>query len=233
MLGVHRAARTRSRMVDVYIALSEFARRKFIEGGLPAERIVVKSNFVAPGPGAGDGRGGYALFAGRLSEEKGVRLLAKAWEVLGDLPLLVAGDGPLKSVVWPAGVTTLGKVSQSRVLELMREARVLLFPSICYECAPMTVLEAFSCGLPVIASNLGSVPEFVTHGRNGLLFRPGDSEDLVRQVRWAFDHPERLLAMRSAARREYEDKYTPERNYKMLMETYEMALESARRRVAS
>ena len=112
----------------------------------------------------------------------------------------------------------------------MRDARVLVFPSICYENAPVTIVEAFACGLPVIASNLGSIPEFVTHGRTGLLFKPGDPEDLARQVRWAFDHPEELRAMRANARREYEEKYTAERNYKMLMAIYEMAIENSQRR---
>jgi len=94
----------------------------------------------------------------------------------------------------------------------------------------MTLVEAFACGLPVIASNLGSIPEFVKHGYNGLLFNPGDAEDLARQVRWAFDHPEQLRAMRANARREFEEKYTAERNYKMLMAIYETAIENFQRR---
>jgi glycosyltransferase involved in cell wall biosynthesis len=94
----------------------------------------------------------------------------------------------------------------------------------------MTILEAFACGLSVIASNLGSLPEFVEHRRTGLLFRPGDAHDLAQQVRWAFEHPEEMAAMRVAARREYEEKYSAERNYKLLMGVYEMAIENARRR---
>jgi glycosyltransferase involved in cell wall biosynthesis len=91
----------------------------------------------------------------------------------------------------------------------------------------MTILEAFACGLPVIASNIGSIPELVADHHSGLLFRPGDAEDLARQVRWAFDHPEQMRAMRVAARREYETKYTAEINYKQLIEIYEMAIENA------
>jgi glycosyltransferase involved in cell wall biosynthesis len=236
MLTIHRAQGTWQRAIDVYIALSEFARRKFIEGGLPADRIVVKPNFLARDPApsrhASDGSRGYALFAGRISEEKGVRTLAQAWARVGEIPLVVAGDGPLK-LEWPAGVKVLGKVSPNDVLELMRGARVLVFPSSCYECAPMTIIEAFACGLPVIASNLGSVPEFVTHGRNGLLFTVNDADDLAQQVRWAFDHPAQLLSMGAAARREYEEKYTSDRNYRLLMDVYRLAMEGARRRAAS
>jgi glycosyltransferase involved in cell wall biosynthesis/SAM-dependent methyltransferase len=231
MLTVHRAMGTWQRMVDVYIALSEFARRKFIEGGIPKDRIVVKPNFLDGDPGVGDASGGYALFVGRLSEEKGLRVLARAWHALQGIPLMVAGDGPLQWIEWPAGVTLLGHQPRERVLDLMRGARVLVLPSIWYECAPVTVVEALACGLPVIASDLGSLPEFVIHRENGLLFRPGDAEDLARQVRWACDHPQEFWAMRAAARREYEQKYTAERNYTMLMDIYAMAIENARRRL--
>ncbi len=230
MLKVHRVANTWQDMVDVYIAVSEFGRQKFIEGGLPADRIVVKPNFIAPDPGAGEGCGGYALFVGRLAKEKGVETLAEAWRSCTNTPLLVAGDGPLNKTEWPDRVTALGSQPRTRVLELMQDAHILVFPSTWYECAPMTIIEAFACGLPVIASNLGSIPEFVTHGKTGLLFKPGDAEDLARQVRWAFDHPEELRAMRANARREYEEKYTAERNYKMLIAIYEMAIENFQRR---
>jgi glycosyltransferase involved in cell wall biosynthesis len=229
MLAVHRAAGTYQKQVDCYIALSQFARRKFIEGGLPPDRIVVKPNFVSPDPGAGKGHGDYALFVGRLAQDKGVKTLAAAWRPLHGIPLRVAGDGPLRDAHWPQGMVWLGAQPQDRIMTLMQDARVLVFPSTSYECAPMTIVEAFACGLPVIASNLGSIPEFVQHGYNGLLFRPGDPEDLASKVRWAFDHPEELGAMRLNARREFEQKYTGERNYKMLIATYEAAIEHMRR----
>jgi glycosyltransferase involved in cell wall biosynthesis len=264
MLTVHRAAGTWRRKVDLYIALSEFARRKFIEGGLPASRIVVKPNFVLPDPGVGEGRGGYALFAGRLSAEKGVSVLVSAWNGLADIPLVVAGEGPLAGTfrggagsmgtdgsVHPApnggdglvrdgarlGTETsvpmlpelAGRQPREKVLELMRDARVLIFPSQCYENAPMTIIEAFACGLPVIASNLGSMAEMVDHEKTGLLFEPGDAADLARKVRWAFGHPEAMQRMRAAARREFEEKYTADRNYEMLMAIYETAIGNAKR----
>jgi glycosyltransferase involved in cell wall biosynthesis len=234
MLAIHRVGGTWRRMVDAYIAPSEFARKKLIAGGLPPERIVMKPNFVAPDPGAGTGRagrepGGYALFAGRLAEEKGVRTLLQAWERLGNaIPLVVAGEGPLGAREGP--VTFIGQQPREKIFALMRNASILIFPSICYECAPLTVIEAFACGLPVIASNIGSIPEFVDHGRTGLLFRPGDAEDLGRQVRWTMEHPDRLALMRQAARREFETKYTAERNYKMLTGVYELAFYNWRRR---
>ncbi len=229
MLSVHRTARTWQRKVDTYIAVSEFARRKFVEGGLPEHRLIVKRNFVAPDPGVGEGASGYALFAGRLSTEKGISLLASAWGDLSHIPLVVAGDGPLAGTEWPKGVSWKGRQPRDAFLALMRDARLLIFPSQWYEGAPMTILEAFACGLPVIASNLGSMAEMVTHERTGLLFTPGDAADLARQVRWAFEHPEAMNAMRVAARREFEEKYTAESNYKMLIGIYEEAIARKRR----
>ncbi|MEO8050027.1 MAG: glycosyltransferase [Acidobacteriota bacterium] len=229
MLALHRAAGTWDRMVDFYIALSHFARGRLVAGGLPADRIVVKPNFVDPDPGPGDGRGGYALYVGRLAVEKGIHALAGAWRLLDDIPLLVAGDGPLNDIVWPQGVRWLGREPRERVLTLMQNASVLIFPSTWYECAPMTILEAFACGLPVIASNLGSMAELVDDRRTGLLFRPGDAEHLSSQVRWAFTHPDEMKAMRAAARREYVTKYTAELNHRALVSIYEMAIERSHR----
>lgn len=113
----------------------------------------------------------------------------------------------------------------------MKQAYVLIVPSVFYETGPLTILEAFACGLPVIASELGSIPERVSHKRTGLLFRPGDPADLAAKVRWAFDHPEEMAAMGAAARREFELKYTAERNYAALMNIYSMAIENARARM--
>ena len=230
MLTIHRAAGTWQRAVDFYIALSGFSKAKFIEGGLPAERIAVKQNFIDNAPQAGEGSGGHALFVGRLSEEKGIRTLRAAWECDPALPLVVAGDGPLQDNHWPPGVTAVGHQPNEKVLELMRGAAMLIFPSIWYECNPMTILEAFACGLPVIASDLGAMRELVDHCRTGLLFRPGDAQDLARTVRWAVEHPAELAAMRIEARLEYEAKYTPERNYSMLMDIYRAARDRAQER---
>jgi glycosyltransferase involved in cell wall biosynthesis len=127
-------------------------------------------------------------------------------------------------------VSWIGSQPREKILALMSEARVLIVPSECYENGPLAALEAFACGLPVIASNLGSMAETVAHERSGLLFHPGDPADLARKVRWAFEHPEAMAAMRVAARREFEEKYTAERNYKMLIGIYEKAMERARQR---
>src|SRR5213075_3286140 len=134
--------------------------------------------------------------------------LLDAWARLPGVPLRIVGDGPLAKTRVLPDVTWLGSLGHAEVFAEMQHAAMLIFPSTCYEVAPLTIIEAFATGLPVLASNLGAMPDFVSHRRNGLLFQPGDAEDLARQVQWAFDHPEALRAMRDAARREYEERYT-------------------------
>jgi glycosyltransferase involved in cell wall biosynthesis len=231
MLSVHRAFRTWTEMVDIYIALTEFARNKFIEGGLPAGKIIVKPNFVAPDPGRGQGRGGYALFVGRLAPEKGTGTMLAAWERLGTrIPLKIVGDGPLRDQVVGAAarqsnVLWLGHRPVADVHALLGKADMLVFPSEWYETFGRVAAEAFATGTPVIAADIGAVAELVEHGRTGLKFRPGDPEDLVAQVEWALSHPAELRSMREEARAEFEAKYTAERNYRALMKIYEAALE--------
>ena len=234
-LVVHRLIGTWGRLVDAYVSLTEFARQKFVEGGLPADKIVVKPNFVHPDPGFGDGRGGFALFVGRLSAEKGVDTLLAAWKRLqGRVPLKIVGDGPLASEVAATaerieGVEWLGRKPRAGVLDLMKQASFLIFPSRWYEGFPMTIAEAFATGLPVVASNLGAMATLIDHERTGLHFRPGDPEDLVAKIEWLLGHPEVLARMRKEARAEYEAKYTAERNYQMLMEIYARAIENAKK----
>jgi glycosyltransferase involved in cell wall biosynthesis len=103
----------------------------------------------------------------------------------------------------------------------MKDALVLVLPSTWYEGFPMILAEAFAVGLPVIASNLGSMSSIVDHRRTGLHFEPGNASDLVDKVRWLRAHPREAMHMRTQARLEYERKYTGDRNYEQLMHIYE------------
>ena len=236
MQSVHWSVGTWMKAVDAYIALTEFAREKFIEGGLPSDKIVVKPNFVNPDPGSGGGEGGYFLFVGRLSREKGVETLLAAWELLREESYLkIVGDGPLAPKVAAAaervrGLEWVGRQSRERVLALMKNARALIFPSVWYEGFPMVIAEAYAVGLPVIASDLGSMSSLVDHGRTGLRFRPGDPQDLAAQVEWASGQSTELDRMRGEARAEFERNYTAEHNYRLLMETYQRVVKPMRAR---
>lgn len=233
MLSAHRTLGTWRGAVDLYVALTEFARRKFVEGGLPSEKIVVKPNFVHPDPGMGQGRGDYVLFVGRLSEEKGLDTLLAAQEQFGkQVQLKLLGDGPLAPRVAEAAkrqkLEWLGQLPKDRVVGMMKDAQALIFPSVWYEGFPMVIAEAYAVGLPVIASDLGSMSSLIEHGRTGLRFRPGDPEDLAGQVKWAVTHPAELSRMRKAARAKFEAEYTAERNYQLLLETYDQVIHNRR-----
>jgi glycosyltransferase involved in cell wall biosynthesis len=232
MLSTHRALATWRDCVSRFVALTEFARNKFIAGGFPAERIVVKPNFVDADPEIGFGAGDFALFVGRLTEEKGVQVLLDAWRLLADRPKLkIIGDGPLASAVASAvaldpSIEWLGTRRPDEVQNLMREAAVLVVPSTWYEGFPLVIAEAFAAGLPVVASRLGAIEELVADGVTGRLFAAGDSLKLASALRWAFWHSEELKIMRPRARAEYERKYSAEANYARLIAIYNDAVAS-------
>lgn len=228
----HRLAGTWASAVDRYIALTPFGRRTVVEAGLPADRVDVKPNFLRNPPAPGRGDGGYAVFVGRLSEEKGLRVLLEAWPPLASrLPLTVVGDGPLAPLVesasHDANIRWAGWQASEEVFEFMKGASMLIFPSGWYEGLPRTIIEAFSVGTPVIATDHGAMSSLIDHGRTGRLFEPGSVQDLRRQVRWALDHPDEWRQMRSAARAAYDTHYTPARNHEMLMDIYRRAQQRA------
>ncbi|MBW3552585.1 MAG: glycosyltransferase family 4 protein, partial [Gemmatimonadetes bacterium] len=176
MVGAHRLLGTWSREVDAYIALTPFARERFLEGGLPRERVHVRPNFLRNDPGPGEHEGDYVLFVGRLTEQKGIHTLLEAWRRLdGGIPLRIIGDGDLdgRGFGEVSGVEWVGRVDRPAVLEAMKSARALVLPSLSYENFPMTVVEAFATGLPVIASRIGSLPQIVEHEATGLTFEAG------------------------------------------------------------
>jgi len=229
-LSVHRARGTYRDTVDLYIAPSESARAKFVAGGLPAEKLVVKPNFVDPDPDVGDGSGGYAVFVGRLSYEKGLDTLLAAWRMSPGVPLKIIGDGPLAPLVREASATNpaikwLGRLPPQQVYDVIGRAGFLVFPSPCYETFGRVAVEAFAKGTPVIASAHGGMADVVTHGRTGLLFAPGNPAALAAAVRHLLEIDPR--SMRDAARREYECKYTGDRNHEMLLAAYQRARQPA------
>jgi len=230
MQMVHRAAGTWRHQVDAFYTLTEFAKQKFVAGGFPAERMHVKHNCVHPDPGAGAGSGGYALFAGRLSPEKGVGTLLEAWRRDAALPRLkIVGDGPLAGEVEAAAkqdsrIAAVGRLATSEVHRLMGEAAVVVVPSVWYETFGRTIAEAYAVGTPVAASRLGAMGELVEDGVSGVLFQVGDAADLGAKVRQIVEAPaEDRAAMRHRARAAFEARFTPQRNYERLMEIYELA----------
>ena len=237
--------------VDVFVALTEFSKSKFVEGGLPSERIWVKPNFIFDplatlNDGAGDKKGAVAweggrlaraeqeraqkregaIFVGRLSSEKGVRFLMEAWRGL-DCLLTVVGDGPEGAAVRrnaPSNVRFIGEKRRDEALKLLQNAQFLVFPSICYEGFPMSILEAAALGTPTLASRLGGRPEMTIDGETGLLFESRNVEDFRNAARRLIEDCAFCRRLGENARRRYENLYSPQKNFETLMKIYRAAL---------
>jgi glycosyltransferase involved in cell wall biosynthesis len=232
MLAAHRWAGTWTDKIDSYIAVSQFARQKFEQGGLPSEKLVVKPHFVYPDPGRRSCSGDYVVFVGRFTVEKGLATLLNAWkQVKTSIPLVIVGDGPLRETVEAQAsqcknsqIIFRGHLSRDETLATIKGAKVLVCASECYEQGPATILEAYACGVPVIAPSLGAINEVVYHENSGLLFRAGDSADLAKTIDWALGHEDQLQTMGQRARAKFEADYTGEHNYRRLMEIYERVI---------
>ena len=226
MQSLHHALGTYRQQVTRYIALNAFCRDKFIEAGLPAERMAIKPNFVDL-PATTDMGGSRAggLFVGRLSTEKGLATLAGAAVCYPQMQIQVVGSGPQESMLAHTDqLQLLGWQPPQVIYGLMRKAAYLVMPSIWYENFPRALVEAYACGLPVIASRMGAMAALVDDRRTGLLFEPGKAEDLARTLQWADTHPDAMITMGHAARAEYEQHYTADINYETLMSIYRDAI---------
>ena len=225
----HTILGTWTKAVDKFIVISQFAMNKFIQGGLPAEKLALKYNSLPSVPEPGEGKGGYAVYVGRLSIEKGLGVLLEAWRRLDrQIPLKILGDGPMAGLVTEATrempeIEWLGRRPSNEVYEIVGNAAFLVFPSEWYETFGQVAIEAFAKGTPVVASNIGAIPELV-NARSGLLFRPGDPTDLATTVDRLLADPQELSRLRLTARAEFEAKYTADGNYQQLMAIYQSAI---------
>ncbi|MEO1429739.1 MAG: glycosyltransferase family 4 protein [Cyanobacteria bacterium J06633_8] len=231
----HKLRGTWQQRVDAYIVFTQFQKEKMVQAGLPAQKICIKPNFMFTPDSSGEEeqREDFLLFVGRLSEEKGVSVLIDAY-LKNDLsiPLKIVGDGPLrdklqgkvKNAALEDVIEFLGFQKKPTVLKLMRKARLLVFPSIWYEGFPLTIAEAFACGLPVVAPKLGGLSEIVDDGITGLHFQSKNTEDLASKIKWAIDNPNKTKEIGKNARIKYESKYTPEINYQQLMAIYQKVI---------
>lgn len=219
-------------LVNQYIALTEFAASRLIAGGFPKDSISVKPNSVTGVSTPGMGDGGYVVYVGRLSKEKGVRTLLSAWKHLRGVPLKIIGDGVLKpeleDITSHDGlpVEFLGFRSQSDVFKYIGRAEFVVVPSECYETFGMAIIEAYACGTPVIASRIGSLNEIVEEGVTGVKFDPCNPQDLAEKVQMLWDNSERRKCMRETVRKTFENKYSAEKNFQALMSIYEKTIRS-------
>jgi glycosyltransferase involved in cell wall biosynthesis len=230
MIELHKWLGTWTRDVNAFIALTPFARDTFIRAGLPADRVHVRGN-AASDPGeaalAAAGPRTGTLYVGRLSPEKGIAVLLEA-ATRSPLQLTIVGDGPLRADCEAAqrttpAITLTGRLPAEDVAARMRQARVLVLPSVCHEMFPMALAEAYANALPVIASRLGALASLVEDGRTGLLFEPGNAADLADKIAWAQAHPHEMEEMGRNARARYLGAFTPRAIDARLMEIYAAA----------
>jgi glycosyltransferase involved in cell wall biosynthesis len=232
-IGLHRRWGT-FKMIDRFIALTEFTAQKLVESGLTtADKITVLGNFLPdplPAPGSFEHREPYIVYLGRLSPEKGVHVLLDALADIPEVTLKIAGDGPqketLQTKVQKQGLQAdfLGHVTGEKKSELLRRAMVAVVPSVCYETFSLAAIESMASGTPVVASDVGSLPFVVEDGKSGLLFRSGDSQDLRQKLAWLLAHPQQALTMGVYARIVVEQRYSASAHYTTLMEIYNSVL---------
>ena len=231
---VHRALGSWSH-VHRFIALSQHAKQLHVQAGFEARKIVVKPQTLASDPGRGEHRGDFALFAGRLSSEKGLHVLLRAWSEAGlEVPLRIAGDGPdaenvrSRAAALPSA-TMLGRLPRDEVLSLMRDAKLLVMPSECFEAFPVTLLEGLATGCPIVASDIGALGEVIRSGENGVLVPPGDPAALARAVQRLNSDPAERDRLSRAARATFLERFSPERACQALLSIYRDARAEAQR----
>lgn len=233
MIAVHKTLGTWNRTVGRFILLSQFSISKFVQAGINPRFLSIKPNFVDVEQAPEQPRKGF-LFVGRLSQEKGIDVLLNALRNLAESPdqpsieVAVAGDGPLADQVKQSVplVKPLGSLKTEEVRQWMSSSNALILPSVWYEGFPMVIVEAYACGLPIIASRIGALAELIEDGVTGLLFNPGDAVDLAAKIQWASQHPEKIKSMGLLARQRYEERYTSQKNYEALLSIYEETISS-------
>ena len=230
--GVHAILGTYAHKIDRMIALNDFARAKFVEAGLPEQRLTVKPNFIEdPGPPKRRGEPDHAVFIGRLSSEKGVGTLIDAWRDM-PMPLTIIGTGPLESELEAAAgpqVRFTGHLDADAIQAHLHRAAMIVIPSLWYENFPMVLVEALAHGVPALVSSGGALASLVADGVEGWHFAMGDASDLARKAREALGDPKLLEDAARAARARYERELTPQANLQMLERIYRDAMASSAR----
>jgi glycosyltransferase involved in cell wall biosynthesis len=212
----------------MFATLTEFQRKKLIREGYPAERIVVIPNMVTAAMKEAPQNGAYVGFAGRISPEKGLQTLMDASLRLPDIPFRAAGDldrMPDLPAQAPENFKFEGHLSKEALDDFYAGCRVFVLSSIWFETFGIVIAEAMLRGIPVICSRIGGLPEIVEDGVTGLLFEPGNADELADKIRYLWERPELCWKMGEAGRQKALRDYSPEKYYERLIALYEKARE--------
>ncbi|MFL2892950.1 MAG: glycosyltransferase family 4 protein [Candidatus Pelagibacter sp.] len=210
--------------VDKFITFTNFTRNKILRSGLSKSKIEIKPNFLVNKfkKNKPFSKKENAIYASRISKEKGVITLLQAWNDI-DLKLKIYGDGPLFEFCKKnqnQKINFHGNKKREYVNKKISNSKMLIFPSEWYECMPMTILEAFNEGTLVIASNIGSISNIIKNFHNGILFEPGNPNDLNKKVKWALKNPIQCNKIANNAKKIFLAKYSENVNYKSLISIY-------------
>ncbi|MCC7449520.1 MAG: glycosyltransferase family 4 protein [Anaerolineae bacterium] len=227
-VALHRRIGTWRRQVEAFIALTDFQKDLMVRSGLPADKVFVKPNFFPGQPEATPWaeRDPVVVYAGRLSPEKGVRTLVRAWRSWGkEAPeLRIVGDGELRQeleqLAQGSNVRFLGLLGAQEAQRMVASSRLLVLPSECLEIFGLVVCEAFAHGTPAAVSAIGPLPSIVRQGENGVVFQPGQAESIANTIRAAWQEPGLLQRLGEGARKEYERNYNEDANYRDLIDIY-------------
>ena len=216
--------------VKRFITPSRFLMGKLIEGKIKKEKIVSIPNFVDVESFIPRTEKGYFLYFGRLSHEKGIDLLIDAVSSMKNVSLKIAGEGPLsedlKKLVAEKGadVEFLGFVTGADLRLLLEESSFVVVPSRWYENLPFSVMESLAAGKPVVAADIGGIPEMVEDGVNGLLFPAGDREKLAECLGRMTSDSDMRRRMGEAGRKKAEDLYDTDSHYCQIIGLYNEAV---------
>ena len=218
--------------VNKFIAVSKFYRDKMIEFGFDAEKISYLPNYIDASEYDQTTREkGYILYFGRLSEEKGIKVLFDAARKVPDVPVYIVGTGPLEEQLKEQAekerlnnIKFWGFQTGNYLKQILSESTAVVVPSEWYENCPMTILEAFAAGRPVIGSDIGGIPELIDEGVDGFTFPPGDSVTLAEKVAWIWKNRDKARAMGLSGRKKVEERFNAEAHYDGLISIYNEVL---------
>jgi glycosyltransferase involved in cell wall biosynthesis len=215
--------------VNHYLCLTNFQRDVLVKEGLPSDRVSVLANPVEikVAEQSAEMERGSVLFVGRVSREKGIASLFDAAKVCSDIPFVVAGNWqamPEASELAPGNVTLLGSVPSQELGALYEKARIFVLPSVWYEGFPTVLLEAMSHGLPVVCSRIGGLPEIIDDGMTGLLYEPGNVDELADRIRTLWQNPALCQKLGEAGRRKVREDYAADRLLDRLLGIYEKVI---------
>ena len=219
--------------IDLFIVLSQFSKNRFVRYGLPEDKIILLPNPIEIPPHRKQERKDkYMLFFGRLSDKNGIFTLVKAMRNLSPIKLKIAGASEQEKLIRDyirenkmKNIELAGFLSREKLKETIANCDFLVFPNNCYHNCPMSILESFAYGKPVVGSNLGSVPELVEDGITGLLFEPRNEEDLAEKIKYLYNSPQMVEKMGQNARRKVEQNFSAEKYYPKLLQIYEKLIQ--------